>query len=86
MPTFKLYGNLVHFAAWKTHIGFYPAPSGIAAFAKELSFYVQTKGSVHFDLDRPLPITLIKKIVAYRAAENIALYMRKQKTVKKPTS
>src|SRR3989338_3905381 len=60
MPTFKLNGrNLVHFAAFKNHIGFYPIPSGIIAFKKELSSYKQGKGSVQFPLTNTLPLALI---------------------------
>ena len=72
MPTFKLYGNLVHFAAFKRHIGFYPTPSGIEAFKDELAGYVGGKGSVQFPLDQPMPYDLIGKIVAYRVEENRA--------------
>jgi len=71
MPTFYLNGNLIHFAAFKNHIGFYPVPSGIEAFKEELSVYVQGKGSVQFPLDKPLPISLIRKIVKFRVAENL---------------
>jgi len=71
MPTFALYGNLVHFAAYDHHIGFYPAPSGIDAFKQELSEYKWAKGSVQFPLDKPLPYELISKIVKFRVAENI---------------
>ncbi|CAH1214527.1 hypothetical protein PAECIP111893_03811 [Paenibacillus plantiphilus] len=71
MPTFVLHGNLVHFAAYKKHIGFYPAPSGIAAFKQELSVYKGAKGSVQFPLEKPLPYELISRIVKFRAAENI---------------
>ncbi|KQO14743.1 iron chaperone [Paenibacillus sp. Leaf72] len=70
MPTFELHGNLVHFAAFKKHIGFYPAPRGIAAFKEELSVYKGAKGSVQFPLDKPLPYELISRIVAFRVAEN----------------
>lgn len=74
MPTFKLNGkNLVHFAAFKNHIGFYPIPSGIEAFKKELSSYKQGKGSVQFPMDKPIPYDLVKKIVYYRAKENLGL-------------
>jgi uncharacterized protein YdhG (YjbR/CyaY superfamily) len=70
MPTFKLHGkNLVHFAGYKRHIGFYPVPTGVAAFKKELAAYVQGKGSVQFPLDRPLPYDLVKRIVAFRVKE-----------------
>ena len=70
IPTFFLNGNLVHFAGFKNHIGFYPTPSGIQAFKKELSVYDGAKGSVQFPLDKPLPLKLISKIVKFRVAEN----------------
>jgi uncharacterized protein YdhG (YjbR/CyaY superfamily) len=70
MPTFDLHGNLVHFAAYKNHIGFYPAPSGIEAFKDELSMYKGAKGSVQFPIEKPLPYELIREIVKFRAAEN----------------
>ena len=69
MPTFYLKGNLVHFAACKNHIGFYPTPSGIEAFKEELSVYKGAKGSVQFPLNKPIPLELIKKIVKYRVNE-----------------
>jgi uncharacterized protein YdhG (YjbR/CyaY superfamily) len=71
MPTFALKGNLVHFAAWKNHIGFYPAPRGIEAFKDELSIYEGAKGSVKFPIDKPLPLELIGRIVKFRVAENL---------------
>ena len=71
MPTFALHGNLVHFAACKNHIGFYPTPSGINAFKRELSEYKGAKGSVQFPIEKPLPYELISKIVEFRVAENI---------------
>ena len=71
MPTYFLKGNLVHFAAYKNHIGFYPAPSGIEAFQRELSIYKGAKGSVQFPIDKPLPLELISRIVTFRAAENL---------------
>jgi len=70
MPTFFLKGNLVHFAAFKNHIGFYPIPTGILAFKKELSAFATTKGGVQFPLDRPLPLALVARIVKFRVAEN----------------
>jgi uncharacterized protein YdhG (YjbR/CyaY superfamily) len=70
MPTFDWHGNLVHFAAHKGHIGFYPTPSGIEAFQSELSRYESSKGAVRFPLDEPLPLDLISRIVAYRVVEN----------------
>jgi len=66
IPTFKLNGNLVHFAAFKNHIGFYPTPSGIETFKKELSVYKEGKGSVQFPLDQPMPLDLITRMVKYR--------------------
>jgi uncharacterized protein YdhG (YjbR/CyaY superfamily) len=71
IPTFKLNGNLVHFAAFKNHIGFYPAPRGIEAFEKELSAYKGAKGSVQLPLDQPLPLDLISRIVRYRVKQNL---------------
>ncbi|MGD8404221.1 MAG: DUF1801 domain-containing protein [Anaerolineales bacterium] len=70
MPTFKLKGNLVHFAAYKNHIGFYPTPSGIANFKEELSAYESAKGSVKFPIDQPMPLDTIAKIVKFRVQEN----------------
>ncbi|HMS26712.1 MAG TPA: DUF1801 domain-containing protein [Burkholderiaceae bacterium] len=71
IPTFKLNGNLVHFAAFKKHIGFYPGAAGIAAFQDELTGYKSAKGSVQFPLDQPLPLDLINKIVKFRLAQNL---------------
>ena len=71
MPTFALKGNLVHFAAWKNHIGFYPTSSGTQAFKNELSIYECSKGTVKFPIEKPLPLKLISKIVNYRVAENL---------------
>jgi uncharacterized protein YdhG (YjbR/CyaY superfamily) len=71
MPTFKLNGkNLVHFAAWKNHIGFYPTPSGTEAFEKELSPYKRAKGSIQFPIEKPIPYDLVEKIVIFRMKEN----------------
>ncbi len=72
MPTFKLNGNLVHFAAYEHHIGFYPIPTGMEAFKEELSQYKTGKGSVQFPLDQPLPLDLIRRIVEFRVKENLA--------------
>jgi len=69
MPTFRLNGNLVFFAAFKNHIGFYPLPSAMEEFKGELSQYKTGKGSIQFPMDRPLPLPLIRKIVRYRLAE-----------------
>ncbi|MCI0414282.1 DUF1801 domain-containing protein [bacterium] len=71
IPTFALNGNLVHFAAFKNHIGFYPTSSGIQAFKKELSRYKGAKGSVQFPINEPLPLSLISKIVRFRVRENL---------------
>lgn len=70
IPTFTLNGNLVHFAAFKNHIGFYPTPSGIDAFKKELSVYQSAKGSVQFPIDKRLPLTLIGRMVKFRVQKN----------------
>ena len=72
MPTYTLNGNLVHFAAFKNHIGLYPAPTGIVKFKKELAAYQSAKGSVRFPLDKPIPFALIGKITRFRAKENLA--------------
>jgi uncharacterized protein YdhG (YjbR/CyaY superfamily) len=72
MPAYKYHGMLVYFAAFKNHIGFYPAPGGIEAFKKELSAYKGAKGSVQFPLDQPIPFDLISKIVKFRVKENEA--------------
>jgi uncharacterized protein YdhG (YjbR/CyaY superfamily) len=70
MPAFTLGGNLVYFAAFKNHIGFFPTSSGIAAFKRELAPYACSKGTVRFPLDKPLPLALIRKIVKFRVAES----------------
>jgi uncharacterized protein YdhG (YjbR/CyaY superfamily) len=71
MPTFTLHGNLVHFAAYKNHIGFYPTPSPIDVFRSELSVYKTSKGAIQFPLDQPLPLSLVRRIVAFRVQENL---------------
>jgi len=71
MPTFTLKGNLVHFAAFKNHIGFYPTPTGTEKFQEELSVYKGGKGSIRFPLDRPIPYDLIRRIVEFRVKENL---------------
>ncbi len=83
MPTFYLHGNLIHFAAFKSHIGVYPTPTGIDAFKDELAVYANAKGSVQFPIDQPLPMELITRIVKYRVEENLkkaADKSRKKKT------
>jgi uncharacterized protein YdhG (YjbR/CyaY superfamily) len=82
MPTFFLFGNLVHFAAFKNHIGFYPAPRGIEEFQKELSVYKGAKGSVQFPLDQPMPLDLISRIVKFRVKDNMASAAAKGKKKK----
>lgn len=69
MPTFYLNGNLVHFAVQKNHIGFYPAPSGVAAFKEELTEYKTSKGATQFPLTKPIPYELVRKIVRFRVEE-----------------
>ena len=71
IPTFTLKGNLLSFAAYKKHIGFYPVPTGIEAFKNELSVYEGGKGSVKFPLDKPIPFDLISKIVKFRVKEHL---------------
>lgn len=70
MPTFYLNGNLVHFAAWKTHIGFYPTSSGTAIFKEDLADYEYSKGTIKFPIAKPLPLELISRIVRFRVEEN----------------
>jgi uncharacterized protein YdhG (YjbR/CyaY superfamily) len=69
MPAFRLNGNLVFFAAFKNHIGFFPTPSGINAFTKDLKNYETSKGTIRFPLDKPIPFKLIEKIVKFRVKE-----------------
>ena len=83
MPTFTLNGNLVHFAGFKNHIGFYPTPTGIEAFKDELSAYKGAKGSVQFPLDQPMPLSLIRRIVEYRVKENSERKPSKKTSTKK---
>ncbi len=70
IPTLVFHGNLVHFAAFKNHIGFYPAPEGMEEFDKELADYKKGKGSVQFPLDKPMPFDLIARITAFRVKQN----------------
>ena len=79
IPTFTLEGNLVHYAAFKNHIGFYPAPSGLEAFKDALAGYKGAKGSVQFPLDQPLPWDTIIAIVKFRIEENLAKAVEKTK-------
>jgi uncharacterized protein YdhG (YjbR/CyaY superfamily) len=73
IPTFTLYGNLVHFAGYKNHIGFYPGASGISQFRKELAPYATSKGAVQFPLDKLVPTGLIARIVKFRVKENLEI-------------
>ena len=83
IPTFKLNSkNLVHFSAFKEHIGFYPTPTGIEKFKKELSAYEWAKGSVKFPLNKPIPYALITKIVQFRVKEVSAQTAPKKKSTK----
>jgi uncharacterized protein YdhG (YjbR/CyaY superfamily) len=85
MPAYKLNGPLVYFAACANHIGFYPIPSAIAAFRKELQEYTTSKGAIQIPIDEPLPVPLIKQIVKFRVMENKEKGKQKtaQKTIKK---
>ncbi|MBN2806889.1 MAG: DUF1801 domain-containing protein [Prolixibacteraceae bacterium] len=78
MPTYVLEGNLVHFAANKQHLGFYPAPSGLSAFSEEISAYKNSKGAVQFPYNREIPYALIEKIVRFRVEENKQLALKRQ--------
>ena len=79
IPTFTLKGNLVHFAAFKKHIGFYPTSSGIKKFKRELSLYKGAKGSVQFPLGKPIPFALISKIVKFRVEESLKKAEKKER-------
>jgi len=85
IPTYTFNGNLVHFAAFKNHIGFYPSPSAIAAFKKELSIYKGAKGSVQFPHNEPIPYHLIQKIVVFRVNENLNKKSKTKIPKTKPT-
>ena len=69
VPTYVLHGNLVHFAGYRNHIGFYPTPSALKAFAKDLAAFKTAKGSIQFPLEKPLPLPLIRRIAAFRIHE-----------------
>ena len=79
IPTFTLHGNLVHFAAYQNHIGFYPGSSSSEVFRKERSTYKTAKGSIQFPIDQPLPLPLIRKIVEFRVQENLERKARNKK-------
>jgi uncharacterized protein YdhG (YjbR/CyaY superfamily) len=80
IPTFTLKGNLVHFGAYKNHIGFYPAPRALEEFKKELSAYEGSKGTVRFPFDKPIPYALITRIVKFRVKKNLEKAEAKGKT------
>jgi uncharacterized protein YdhG (YjbR/CyaY superfamily) len=82
MPAYKLDGMLVYFAGYEKHIGFYPMPSAIAAFRKEIAGYKSAKGSVQFPVDKPLPVKLITAMVKFRVQENLAKAKAKKKSDK----
>jgi uncharacterized protein YdhG (YjbR/CyaY superfamily) len=71
MPAYKLKGPLIYFAAYKEHIGFYPTPSAVSAFKKEIAKYEQSKGTVRFPIDKPIPSTLVSRMVKFRVKENL---------------
>ena len=80
MPTFYYHGNLVHFAAYKHHIGFYPSPSGILKFEKELKKYNYSKGAIQFPINQELPLDIIIQIVKFRLHENETKMLSKKKS------
>ncbi len=79
MPTFVLKGNLVHFAAFKNHIGFYSTPSGTAKFRQDILQYKHAKGSIQFPIEQPMPFDLIVQIVKFRVEENLSKAAAKRK-------
>ncbi len=87
MPTFYLFGNLVHFAMGKHHVGFYPGASGVEHFAEELTGYKTSKGAIQFPLSKPTPYDLVARIVRFRVEENLRWEEEKRmkKTKKKVT-
>ncbi len=78
MPTYFLNGNLVHFAAFKNHIGFYPTPSAVAGFSAELAGFKNAKGSIQFPIDQPLPYSLIERMVRFRVEENLKIKQKRK--------
>jgi uncharacterized protein YdhG (YjbR/CyaY superfamily) len=77
MPTFIFRGNLVHFAAYKNHIGFYPTPSVIIHFSSQLSNYVTSKGAIQFPIGKPIPLLLIRKMVRFRLKQQMEKKFKK---------
>ncbi|MBL0358713.1 MAG: DUF1801 domain-containing protein [Chitinophagaceae bacterium] len=84
IPTFTLYGNLVHFAGYKNHIGFYPGAGGIEKFRNEIAAYKSAKGSVQFPIGQPLPLALVTKIVQFRVKQNEEKVIAKKSNKKMP--
>jgi uncharacterized protein YdhG (YjbR/CyaY superfamily) len=82
VPTFTLKGNLVHFAAFKSHISFFPASSGVEKFKNELEGYKTSKGTIQFPLGQPIPYDLIRRIVLFRVQENLTRAEAKAKKKK----
>ncbi len=80
MPTFYLNGNLVHFAAHKHHIGFYPGAAGIETFSEDIAGYKNSKGAVQFQFDKELPVELITKIVKFRVKQNMLKVVKNHKS------
>jgi uncharacterized protein YdhG (YjbR/CyaY superfamily) len=78
MPAYKLHGMLVYFAAHAHHVGLYPMPSALIKFEKELTSYVTSKSTIQFPFDKPLPVTLIRKILKFRVKENLAKMKEKK--------
>src|ERR1700720_3125242 len=80
VPTYKLNGNLVHFGGFKSHIGFFPTPSGIKHFQKELSAYKTSKGAVQFPIEKPIAVGLVAKIVEFRVKESAEAQIAPQRS------
>ena len=83
MATFDYHGNLVHFASFKKHIGFYPSPSGVEVFKDKLTGYITSKGAIQFPVEEPIPFELVKEIVKYRVQENLKWAEEKKAAKKK---
>lgn len=79
MPTFWLQGNLIHFAAFKNHIGIYPGERGVSEFQDKLTEYKSSKGTIQFPFNKPLPLDLVEEIVKFRVKENLELALNKKK-------
>lgn len=86
IPTFTLHGYLVHFSAYKNHIGFYPAPSGIEQFKEALLKYQKGKGTIQFPIDQPIPYDLVREVTLYRVGENVRKAMEKKGKKKSGTT